>query len=193
MADGDQLCKELLRFLHSIDETGVALRQAISEVHILDPEAIDLEPDVDALVAGTVEQQQTTLALAPPPATTVTATTSLPLGTTADEIGAPPQESPRKSHQSHFRHPSAPPITAPSSSQLTPGAGTGSRTLASPAVITSPFQLTSPRPYLTPPSPRTVRMPDQGYIPDAPAVPEEEGDDDHPEAASAEGTGDDVK
>ena len=30
-----QLCKEVLRFLHSIDETGAALQQAVTDVGIL--------------------------------------------------------------------------------------------------------------------------------------------------------------
>ncbi len=32
---GKQLCKELLRFLHSIDETGVALRRTIEDLKIV--------------------------------------------------------------------------------------------------------------------------------------------------------------
>lgn len=91
--------------------------------------------------------------------------------TAADLIGPPPTESPRKPHQSHFRHPSAPSPTTTPARPSGYGAGTG---LASPANITSPFQLTSSRPFITPPSPKTVKVPDQGYIPDAPTVPEQD-------------------
>jgi hypothetical protein len=74
----------------------------------------------------------------------------------SNPIGPAPSESPRRSHQIHFRHPSAP---SPSTSSTT----------TSPVVnrdqaITSPFELTSPRQamYMTPPSPMTV-YPNQGH------------------------------
>jgi RAB6A-GEF complex partner protein 1 len=38
-----QLCRELLRFLHSIDETGTVLRNALAQAHITDAEQF---PDV---------------------------------------------------------------------------------------------------------------------------------------------------
>jgi hypothetical protein len=90
--------------------------------------------------------------------TTTTSTRVLALSNDfipSNPIGPAPSESPRKSHQIHFRHPSAP---SPSTSSTT----------TSPVVnrdqaITSPFQLTSPRQamYMTPPSPMTV-YPNQG-------------------------------
>lgn len=39
-----QLCKELLRFLHSIDDTGLALRRAIEQVGILESGSIKSSP-----------------------------------------------------------------------------------------------------------------------------------------------------
>ncbi|ORX38232.1 RIC1-domain-containing protein [Kockovaella imperatae] len=48
------LCKEVLRFLHSIDETGQALRQAISDVEIL-PE-MSSSPAVDAPLADQIDK-----------------------------------------------------------------------------------------------------------------------------------------
>lgn len=37
-----QLCKELLRFLHSIDDTGQALKNALSQVDLVHPEGTKL-------------------------------------------------------------------------------------------------------------------------------------------------------
>ena len=79
----------------------------------------------------------------------------------SNPIGPAPSESPRKSHQIHFRHPSAPsPSTSTSSSPV----------VNRDQAITSPFQLTSPRQamYMTPPSPMTVYPNDgqgQGQMP----------------------------
>lgn len=119
----------------------------------------------------------------------------------AEMIGMPPTESPRKSHQSHFRHPSAPsPSTSTSASasgahpsparpphppggqitnsSSTPRLNVDHLHLTTAQAITSPFQLTSPRPYTTPPSPRTVIVPEGLGVPDVPDVPEEdEGDE----------------
>jgi hypothetical protein len=137
-ADG-KLCKELLRFLHSIDESGTSLRQAISEMD--NPTDLD-EPPAKLESASNFD----------PPANT-SSTRVLALSNDfipSNPIGPAPSESPRRSHQIHFRHPSAP---SPSTSSTT----------TSPVVnrdqaITSPFELTSPRQamYMTPPSPMTV-------------------------------------
>ena len=144
-ADG-KLCKELLRFLHSIDESGTSLRQAISEMD--DPAELDEPPNKVEPVSN--HDQANTM--------TTTSTRVLALSNDfipSNPIGPAPSESPRRSHQIHFRHPSAP---SPSTSS----------TATSPVVnrdqaITSPFQLTSPRQamYMTPPSPMTV-YPTQG-------------------------------
>jgi hypothetical protein len=151
-ADG-KLCKELLRFLHSIDESGTSLRQAISEMDNpsdLDESRAKVEP------ASNFDHTTTT--------TTAPSTRVLALSndfTPSNPIGPAPRESPRRSHQSHFRHPSAP---SPSTSTTTSPA---TNKVSSPSMnqdrITSPFQLTSPRQaiYMTPPSPMTV-YPNQG-------------------------------
>lgn len=79
----------------------------------------------------------------------------------SNPIRPAPSESPRKSHQIHIRHPSAPsPSTSTSSSPV----------VIRDQAITSPFQLTSPRQamYMTPPSPMTVYSNDgqgQGQMP----------------------------
>jgi hypothetical protein len=99
-------------------------------------------------------------------ATTTTAPSTRVLALSNDfipsnPIGPAPSESPRKPHQIHFRHPSAP---SPSTSTTTSPA---TNKLSSPSMnqnpITSPFQLTSPRQaiYMTTPSPMTV-YPNQG-------------------------------
>jgi hypothetical protein len=143
-ADG-KLCKELLRFLHSIDESGTSLRQAISEMDNptdLDepPAKLDSAPNFDQ-IGNTTASTTRVLALS---------NDFIP----SNPIGPAPSESPRKSHQIHFRHPSAPsPSTSTSSSPV----------VNRDQAITSPFQLTSPRQamYMTPPSPMTV-YPNQG-------------------------------
>ena len=138
-ADG-KLCKELLRFLHSIDESGTSLRQAISEMD--NPAEVD---EASAKVESASNPDQ---------ANTMTTTSTRVLALSNDfipsnPIGPAPSESPRRSHQIHFRHPSAPsPSTSNSSSPV----------VNREQAITSPFQLTSPRQamYMTPPSPMTV-------------------------------------
>lgn len=129
---------------------------------MLDPEAEALDTEGEASIEPVALAP---LALAAPPAIQEA------LSSAADTIGPPPSESPRKPLQSHFRHPSAP---SPSSTPGKPRALNHNTALLSSAPITSPFQLTSPRQFVTPPSPRTVRMPDQGYIPDPLPVQDEE-------------------
>jgi hypothetical protein len=92
----------------------------------------------------------------------------------SNPIGPAPSESPRRSHQIHFRHPSAPsPSTSTSSSPV----------VNRDQAITSPFQLTSPRQamYMTPPSPMTVYPggEGEGKMPMALGdfIEEEEGED----------------
>ena len=44
-----KLCKELLRFLHSIDETGLALRQTVRDLGIAPENALDVQIPIEEL------------------------------------------------------------------------------------------------------------------------------------------------
>jgi len=163
-----QLCKELLRFLRSIDESGEALRQAISEIDKDDTitvAAVESEGTIDTISAIDSTPRATRPTDSSIASTDSRAAFPMTNTPTAAEIGPPPTESPRRSHQSHFRHPSAPSPSTKASSQLS---------VSTPGTINSPFDLTSPRAFMTPPSPRTVVVPEGLVVPDVPAIPEEE-------------------
>ncbi|KAL7422502.1 WD40 repeat protein [Cryptotrichosporon argae] len=169
MAAGEfQLCKELLRFLRSIDETGVALRTALDEIGILDPAPTSPEPVVmpaGASIAGAPAatlEQPTPRPDVPSPAPAPAA--SAPMA--AAPAPAPAPGSPRTPQAAP-----TPPDPSPSGSRVhILRTESGER-------ATSPFQLSSPRMYSSPPSPRTVDMqplavPDFGPEPGAADSPD---------------------
>ena len=122
---------------------------------------MDNPSDVDELPSKEVESASNTGQINNTPASTTRVLALSNDFIPSDPIGPAPSESPRKSHQIHFRHPSAPsPSTSTSSSPV----------VNRDQAITSPFQLTSPRQamYMTPPSPMTVYPNDgqgQGQMP----------------------------
>lgn len=154
------LSKELLRFLHSIDESGSALRQAIAEVGIV-PEAdlSDLAPKIEISRPQADHDEP-----ASSPANRGNPVIISPVAV----LAAPP-----KSHMSAVTSPH------PNLARQVQIRNTDR--------VSSPFQLDSPRLYESPPSPRTVLVPSQGgsplveergsRLPDAPEVPEEAEDE----------------
>lgn len=146
------MAKEVLRFLRSIDESGSALRQAMTEVGIAVTSAKDMVPSIEI-----TEPVQTILI-------TDHAATNLSVNpeanVTSDFPLAPAQvDKPHDSDSNLAR----------------------SVQIRNVERVNSPFQLSSPRIYESPPSPKTVmvgqgKAADEGKIPDVPQVPDETGD-----------------
>jgi hypothetical protein len=128
------LCKELLRFLHSIDESGAALRTAIEDLGIAQPP----RPTEDTQL-GVLPEPPTTISSADPgqPALADSPTVSESEALSAAALTSRAGEVATAS------------VTTNSAVEhLTINGGAGR--------ATSQFQLSSPRVFTSPPSPRTV-------------------------------------
>lgn len=157
------LSKELLRFLHSIDESGAALRQAIADVGIVQGEGQQSAPTFEISQPPRDPSQRGEVpGTAAPPSQASYSETSL---------GATPNLSSRSSQVSS---------PDPNIARLVQ--------IRNVERVSSPFQLSSPRLYESPPSPKTVMVgaqagspmavAGQGRMADAPQVPEHEDDGD---------------
>lgn len=74
MAAGEwNLCKDLLRFLHSVDESGLVLRQAIKDLRLFEKEGIEID-EIYFGAPGTTELSF----LPPPPPPPTTASSPVP-------------------------------------------------------------------------------------------------------------------
>lgn len=159
------LCKELLRFLHSIDESGAALRTAIEDLGIVQPPVEDAQLRVlpeppNATPTASASSDQPALAGVP----------------TVLESEAPSAADPTSRVGEVATATASASVTADSAVEhLTVNGGGGQ--------ATSQFQLSSPRVFTSPPSPRTVDpngTDGSGSIPTPLAVPvdgNEEGTD----------------
>ncbi|KAK1921027.1 RIC1-domain-containing protein [Papiliotrema laurentii] len=168
VAKEDKLCKEVLRFLQSIDDSGEAFRAALEDVGLSPSEAIlsdDPEASEPSLVRHTPQPVANTSLTAA--SNTELPSSSLTSGPTSSAVSPTP---PRTS--SHT------PLSLPSdfrADQRTPSPGSAQVEAirnGQEGRVTSPFQLSSPRSWTSPPSPLTVEtMPDQPTLPTPPAVP----------------------
>jgi hypothetical protein len=158
------LSKELLRFLHSIDESGAALQQATAELGIVKGEAQQSAPTIEISQPARDPYQ----------------------GGEAPGIPAVPSQAPPHGETSL----GATPTLSSTSSQLSSPDPNIARVVQIRNIerVSSPFQLSSPRLYESPPSPKTVMVgaqagrpmavAGQGRMADAPQVPEHEDDGD---------------
>ncbi|WVQ95249.1 hypothetical protein IAU59_002344 [Kwoniella sp. CBS 9459] len=155
------LCKELLRFLHSIDESGTALRAAIDKVGIIgsptgsplaNDQMLDTRPSQFGPDAGVTVSPDY---ISPPSIETprIEFSPSAPSPTE--------QEDPTSDAQSRQgNHQTGPALD--SRNGIGNGNGNGTGTGRNGERIYSPFQLQGERMYQTPPSPRTIeRFEDQ--------------------------------
>jgi hypothetical protein len=176
-----QLCKEVLRFLHSIDDSGTALRAAIKDVQLLPHPESETEPGVEVDA----------------PAETAAAPTAAAHGANDNTAARAPIVPPQHIDLSHTPRPDGHPTSLPPSdtarlaspnAPLTPVSPALSSASSNPAHrleqlrsdsagrISSPFQLSTPRFWTSPPSPRTVDVfPDQPAVPTPPEVGESLG------------------
>jgi hypothetical protein len=121
------LCKELLRFLHSIDESGAALRTAIKDLGIIQP---PVPPNSNPTLSANSDQPDQP-ALAGVPIVSESEAPATDPTSRAGEVATATES-----------------VTADSVEHLTVNGGSGR--------ATSQFQLSSPRIFTSPPSPRTV-------------------------------------
>ncbi|OCF41006.1 hypothetical protein I317_05206 [Kwoniella heveanensis CBS 569] len=152
------LCKELLRFLHSIDESGTALRAAIDTVGIIDSPVSSPQPQV-----GAVESHRS--------ADGADQTDLLGRISSTDDAAQTSSQTPRIEFSPSASSPtdqgqlSEPSHLAPRTGQgkgTAHGIGNGNGNGKEDERIHSPFQLQAERMYQTPPSPRTIeRFEDQ--------------------------------
>lgn len=163
-----QLCKEVLRFLQSIDDTGNALRTAIADVGLLPDLPANTDASTDApnapMPAHKIEQTSNNGSLQSSADTTVRPALPQHLSSTGSALSS----SSKISDLSRL----TPDLPTPSSS-ATPTSPYYQPRLEhlrsdSDGPISSPFQLSSPRSWMSPPSPRTVDGVDQ--VPDQPTV-----------------------
>jgi hypothetical protein len=131
------LCKELLRFLHSIDESGAALRTAIKDLGIIQPPVEDTQhrilpepPNSNPTLSANSDQPDQP-ALAGVPIVSESEAPATDPTSRAGEVATATES-----------------VTADSVEHLTVNGGSGR--------ATSQFQLSSPRIFTSPPSPRTV-------------------------------------
>ncbi|KAK8854501.1 hypothetical protein IAR55_003240 [Kwoniella newhampshirensis] len=155
------LCKELLRFLHSIDENGTALRAAVEQVGILqsdlagsvtghDPEYMTADDNLEHIGQGMIAPHTPSITLSPSEPKEETS------ALVATSTGSPP---------SPDVHSSTPPLTTdlpptPSDASATSNPDISDKrekeTGRGHRKVDSQFDLVVDRLYQTPPSPRTV-------------------------------------
>lgn len=158
--------------MHSIDDSGTALRAAIKDVQLLqDPNTMDETP---AEVSSQGESNAQALApdkssIAPTCETTVDAAVAAPQYIDLSQTPQVRHATSLGREQNRLASPRTPltPVSPPlSSASSNPAHRLEQLRSDSAGRISSPFQLSSPRFWTTPPSPRTVEV-----FPDQPTVP----------------------
>lgn len=154
-----QLCRDVLRFLQSIDETGAAVQAAIEDTGISLPEFEAKSNSTSTTSPKGNEPEHM----------------SAPFPTRPPHLAAPASDSLISGRSSPHSHHSSPHGILTMIDGRTPSPAS-SRIQAirteSGGRVTSPFELSSPRMWTSPPSPMTVdTVPDQPTLPTPPAVP----------------------
>lgn len=168
-----QLCKELLRFMRSIDDTGSTLRDAVAQLGLAEADASAVSAAASAMDSASVPLPQAAafrasgLANVPTPisveATPVPAAIPVDPHTTLERPTLKHMSSGLSSAASLSSVAMAPSVSS-TSSLGTPGRNPRSDR------VTSPFHLESPRMILSPPSPKTVAPGYEGKVPDPPTI-----------------------
>ncbi|WWC63641.1 uncharacterized protein I303_106246 [Kwoniella dejecticola CBS 10117] len=130
------LCKELLRFLHSIDESGKSLVSAIEQVGILDNGSTTMTANTNNLSTDRTDSGRPDII-------------DLTQAEATDEASKATQNTPQIVLSPEVSSP-AQVVTPSPSSSMSPSQSRSSER------VNSPFQLSQDRMYKTPPSPRTM-------------------------------------